>query len=206
MPAPLIAAALGTIAPALAQRGLDLLSGVFRGALDKGTQEVADLIEAQTGIDINDAADNKLTDDQWARLKDFELQNQAQLLSFRQQADATDLELERLGNADRTNARDFQIKALDSDDVFARRFVYWYAWGVTILTFIFIFCAAFVFDLESKTHAARIVDTVVGFLLGTTLSAVIQYFYGSSAGSRVKTEKLAELAAGGAPSNPLRED
>lgn len=206
MPAPLIAAALGTIAPALAQRGLDLLSGVFRGALDKGTQEVADLIEAQTGIDINDAADNKLTDDQWARLKEFELQNQVQLLSFRQQADATDLERQRLANADRADARGMQKAALASDDPFARRFVYWYAWGVTILTFIFIFCAAFVFDLENKTHAARIVDTVVGFLLGVTLSAVIQYFFGSSAGSKFKDEKLSELASAGTPANPLRED
>ena len=44
MPAPLIAAAMSAIAPSLAKRGLDLLSGVFRGTLDKGTQEISDLI------------------------------------------------------------------------------------------------------------------------------------------------------------------
>ena len=66
MPAPLVAAALSAIGPALARRGLDLLSGVFRGALDKGTQEIAGFIEEKTGIDINDVADEKLTEEQWA--------------------------------------------------------------------------------------------------------------------------------------------
>ena len=37
MPIPLIAAALSAIAPQLAQKGLDLLSGVFRGAVNKVT-------------------------------------------------------------------------------------------------------------------------------------------------------------------------
>ncbi len=72
MPVPLIAAALTALAPALAKHGLDLLSGVFRGALDKGTEEIAGLIEEQTGIDINDAAEDKLTEAQWAQLKEFE--------------------------------------------------------------------------------------------------------------------------------------
>ena len=74
MPIPLIAAALSAIAPTLAQRGLDLLSGVFRGGLDQGTKAIASLIHEKTGIDINDAAENKLTDAQWSQLKEFEFQ------------------------------------------------------------------------------------------------------------------------------------
>ena len=74
MPLPLLAAAAASIAPALAKQGLDLLSGVFRGALNKGIQEIAKLIEDKTGIDINDVADNKLTESQWVKLKDFEFQ------------------------------------------------------------------------------------------------------------------------------------
>jgi hypothetical protein len=96
MPVPLIAAALAAIAPALAKHGLDLLSGVFRGALDNGTKEIAGLIEEKTGIDINDAADDKLTDDQWMKLKEFEFQYQAKLLEYRQQADAHALDVERV--------------------------------------------------------------------------------------------------------------
>jgi hypothetical protein len=52
MPVPIIAVALAALAPALAKHGLDLLSGVFRGALDKGTEEIPGLIEDKTDIDI----------------------------------------------------------------------------------------------------------------------------------------------------------
>ncbi len=89
MPIPLIAAALSAIAPQLAQKGLDLLSGVFRGAVNKGTSEIANLIQEKTGIDINDVADNKLTEAQWSQLKQFEFEYQSKLLAYRQQSDAT---------------------------------------------------------------------------------------------------------------------
>src|SRR5574343_1009213 len=132
MPAPLIAAALAAIAPALARQGLDLLSGIFRGALDQGTQQIADLIEEKTGLDINDAADNKLTDEQWGKLREFELQYQDRLLAYRQQADATALERQRLDNADRSDARDLQKAALKSDSWLAQNFIYLYALVLTV--------------------------------------------------------------------------
>ena len=196
MPIPLIAAALSAIAPALAQRGLDLLSGVFRGALDKGTSEIANMIQEKTGIDINDAADNKLTDAQWSKLKEFEFEYQSKLLEYRQQADANSLELEKVHQADRADARGLQKAALASDDVFAKRFIYFYAAGLTLLTFGFIFYAAFGFDYgrPGNDKAVRVIDTVLGFLLGVSLSAIIQYFFGSSAGSKSKDDKIKEMS------------
>jgi hypothetical protein len=194
MPIPLIAAALSAIAPSLAQRGLDLLSGVFRGALDKGTTEIADLIHEKTGIDINDAAEGKLTDVQWSQLKQFEFEYQSKLLAYRQQADANNLELEKVHQADRADARGMQKAALAGDDLFAKRFVYYYATGVTVMAFSFIFWASFIFEYPAeRKEATRIIDTVLGFLLGVTLSAIIQYFFGSSVGSKAKDEKLKDL-------------
>lgn len=194
MPAPLIAAALASIAPSLAQKGLDLLSGVFRGAANKGAQEIAELIQEKTGIDINDVADNKLTEEQWRNLKEFEFQYQTKLLEARQQQDANDLERERLIIADRGNARNLQIEAIKSEDRFVRRFIYFYAIGLTLLSFGFIFYAAFVHQYsEQNKDATRIIDTVLGFLLGVTLSAIIQYFFGSSAGSKSKEEKINKM-------------
>lgn len=190
MPAPIVAAALSAIGPALAKRGLDLLSGVFRGALDKGTQEIAGFIEEKTGIDINDAADEKLTEEQWAKLREFEFQYQSKLLEYRQQADANALELEKVHQADRASARDMQKTALQEDDIVARRFVYFYAGGLTLLTFAFIFYAAFFHDYSKHEESLRVIDTVLGFLLGVSLSAIIQYFFGSSAGSKSKEGKI----------------
>lgn len=194
MPIPLIAAALSAIAPQLAQKGLDLLSGIFRGAVDKGTEEVAQLIHEKTGIDINDAAENKLTDAQWTQLKQFEFEYQGKLLEYRQQSDANQLELERVAAADRASARHMQETAIASNDPWVRRFIYIYASVITLLTFIFIFWAAFVHQYtEANKDAARVIDTVLGFLLGVSLSAIIQYFFGSSAGSKAKDDKIGQL-------------
>jgi hypothetical protein len=193
MPVPIIAAALTAIAPALARHGLDLLSGVFRGALDKGTEEIAGLIEEKTGIDINDAAEDKLTEEQWAKLKEFEFHYQAKLLDYRQQADAQALDVERVHQADRASARVLQQAALTSEDPFARRFIYYYATGLSLLTFIFIFWAAFIHEYREGDNAIHVIDTVLGFLLGVSLSAIIQFFFGSSAGSKSKEEKISQL-------------
>jgi hypothetical protein len=193
MPVPIIAAALTATAPALARHGLDLLSGVFRRAVDKGTEEIVDLIEDKTGIDINDVAEDKLTDDQWAKLKAFEFEYQAKLLDYRQRADAHALEVERVLQADRASARVLQQAALASEDPFARRFIYYYATGLSLLTFLFIFWAAFIHEYREGDNAIRVIDTVLGFLLGVSLSAIIQFFFGSSAGSKSKEEKISQL-------------
>jgi hypothetical protein len=80
------------------------------------------------------------------------------------------------------------------------RFLQNYAIGLTVVSFAFISAGAFgpaLFPMPMAPESWRLVDTVVGFLLGTGLSAIIQYAYGSSAGSRAKD---AALAASGAPS------
>jgi len=202
MPVPLIAAAVAAIAPALAQRGLDLLSGLFHGALDKGTQEVADLIKDKTGIDVNNVADGKMDEAQWAKLKEFEFQYQEELLQHRQKMEASRLEEERLHQADRADARSLQKEALKQDDVFSKRFIYYYAIGITLLSFTFIFWASF-FKVPKDNEST--VNTVLGFLLGVSLSAIIQYFYGSSAGSSRKSEVIDQQLREATRSNPSRD-
>lgn len=196
MPIPLVGAALAAIAPELAKRGLDLLSGVFRGAAEQGADKVSELIREKTGIDITAAAENKLTEDQWIKLKEFELEHQEQLLVYRQSIDAHELEMERLRVEDSKSARETQTKRDESQDVFVRRFTYYYAILITVLTFVFIFLAIFGpawLGAALPDQSWRVIDTVLGFLLGVGLSAIIQFFYGSSQGSRNKQEQLREL-------------
>ncbi|MFA7331874.1 MAG: hypothetical protein WC326_12465 [Candidatus Delongbacteria bacterium] len=189
---PLAPAALAAIAPELAKRGLDLLSGVFRGGPGPRLQETTALILERTGIDIHDVAEQKLSPEQWGSLKEFELQQQDRLLESRQESEAGSLEREQLAAADRADARSLQRIALSSDDVVARRFIYYYATLLTLLTFAFIFYAAFGPENRSESQQ-RIIDTVLGFLLGVSLSAIIQYFFGSSVGSKDKDEKMSQI-------------
>ena len=63
MPIPILAAAMSAIGPMLAKRGLDLLSAIFKGTVDKGTERISELIREKTGIEISDVAEDKLTEE-----------------------------------------------------------------------------------------------------------------------------------------------
>ncbi|WP_119463693.1 hypothetical protein [Vibrio sp. PID23_8] len=59
----------------------------------------------------------------------------------------------------------------------AREFIYRYAWLITAFAFAYIGAITF---LEIPEGSQRFADTILGFILGTVLSVVIQFFYGAS--------------------------
>ncbi len=193
MPAPLIASAVSGIGNYLAKNGLDVLAGVFRGASDAGTETVANLIEEKTGIDINQAAEDKgLTPEDLVKLKDFEIQHQGLLIKHVDAVEQLATQHTRADGEDRQNARAMQYTALSSSDEYVRRFIYRFAVLLTVLSFGFIYLV--LLNGALLTDANRdLVNTIVGFLLGTTMSAVIGFFYGSSKGSADKNEQIAAL-------------
>ena len=66
-------------------------------------------------------------------------------------------------------------------------FLYLYALCVTLLTFLFLFMACFSPSVNIDQRE-NMINTVTGFLLGVALSAIIQYFFGSSLSSKLKEE------------------
>lgn len=83
------------------------------------------------------------------------------------------------------NAKDQQL--LKQDDLFSKRFVYYLAsfWSIVSASYI----AAVTF-IPIPAGNERITDTVLGFLLGTIVATIINYFMGSSFGSSAKTDML----------------
>jgi hypothetical protein len=191
---PLLTSLAASLAPQLAQRGMDLLSGIFKGAVDEGTEKITGLIKEKTGIDVHDIAENRLTEEQWVQLKQFEMEYQEQILDVRKSMILAEVEKERLRVEDSKNARETQTQRDKNDDQFVRRFTYYYAAGITILTFVFIFSVIFVGPKESTDARWRIIDTVLGFLLGVGLSAIIQFYFGSSKSSQDKSEHIMDLS------------
>ena len=94
---------------------------------------------------------------------------------------------------DVADARDMQKEALKQTDLFAKRFIYWFAIGWSVLTVIYIFAITFATIPEKNL---RFADTVLGFLLGTLIATIIQYFFGSSKQSHDKDATIQDLLKG----------
>lgn len=91
---------------------------------------------------------------------------------------------------DVANARAMQITALQQDDKFSKRFVYYLALGV--LSFVCIYDILFFFvDYPERNH--DIINMIAGTLNGSALVSIIFFYFGSSKSSSDKQKKLDEM-------------
>jgi len=96
-------------------------------------------------------------------------------------------------NANTANARAMQIAALNQSDLFSKRFTY------VLASFWSLVAAGYIFMITLSTIPVanqRYADTILGFLLGTVIGAILNYFFGSSSGSASKTNMLNLKRAG----------
>lgn len=89
---------------------------------------------------------------------------------------AQETELYKLALEDRANARAMQTAAFQQNDSFVKRFIYYFAGFWSVVTSLYIGCITF---LEIPDNNIRFADVVLGFLLGTIIATIIQFFYGS---------------------------
>ncbi|GAB1535631.1 hypothetical protein ADMFC3_12620 [Geovibrio sp. ADMFC3] len=99
-------------------------------------------------------------------------------------------QLDALMFGDKADAREMQRTALMQTDLFSKRFVYYLALAWSLFAFVLI--PALIF-CPIPPENIRLADTVVGFLLGTIVAAIIQFFFGSSNDSDKKTEIFMNL-------------
>lgn len=166
---------------ALLKGGLSL---VANAALTQGK----DWVEEKTGVKLSP----ELTSDQLLQLKQFELENEKELQQIKLQNNQIDAELEKALLADGQSARLMQTAALGQDDLLSKRFVYYFALGWSTFAVIYISAITFLPIPDGNT---RFADTILGFLLGTIIASLINFFYGSSRMSKVKDDTLQQLLA-----------
>lgn len=98
-----------------------------------------------------------------------------------------------LDEKSRQRATDMQILAMNSQDPVVRRFVYYFAWFWSISSVVYFFALTFapmIWKVEENTQYQHFADIILGFLLGTAVASIIQFFYGSSKSSQDKTHML----------------
>ena len=97
------------------------------------------------------------------------------------------LKLAQIDLANITDARDMQKVALQQDDVFSKRFTMYLTtfWSVAAVTYI-----GFITFADIPMSNVRFADTILGFILGTVIATVLNFWFGSSEGSKRKAELL----------------
>jgi len=94
-----------------------------------------------------------------------------------------DIKREELSINDKISARTMQGAALGQDDLFSKRFIYYFSifWSIASATYI-----GFITFGTIPVENTRFADTILGFLLGTAIAGMFSFFYGSSSSSKNK--------------------
>ena len=148
---------LGSVAPALAS----IVAGPLGGA-------AVSAIASKLGVeDTVEAVTKAVAADPEAALKLAQI----------------DLETIRVQHANTENARAMQIAALAQSDVFSKRFTMYLTvfWSVCAAVYIGFITFGVIPDKN-----VRFADTILGFILGTVIATMLNFWFGSSIGSKEK--------------------
>ena len=97
------------------------------------------------------------------------------------------VEIEKSYLADVGSSRDMQKAALAQNDPFSKRFVYYFSTFWSLFAAGYLIAITFI-DVPDKN--IRVVDTVLGFLLGTAIASMFSWFYGSSMNSKNRNDQM----------------
>ena len=98
-----------------------------------------------------------------------------------------DLETLRVEQANTADARDMQKVALQQSDIFSKRFTMYLTtfWSVAATVYI-----GFITFSVIPDKNVRFADTILGFILGTVVATLLNFWFGSSIGSKDKADAL----------------
>ena len=98
-----------------------------------------------------------------------------------------DLEALKAQYANTADARAMQVAALNQSDLFSKRFTMYLTafWSVCAAIYI----GFITFSVIPDTNV-RFADTILGFILGTVIATMLNFWFGSSIGSKEKAEVL----------------
>lgn len=157
---------------------LPIVMSIVNGLIANNMPKVADAV-IEKGVDyVQDKMGITLKPEHEATKEDYEKWN----------AEAAKHEefMAELDEKSRQRATDMQMKAMDSDDPFIRRFLYYFIGCWSAFSMVFIPCLIWASIPES---GQRYADTILGYVMGTIVTSMFAFLLGSSQGSRMKDKK-----------------
>ena len=162
---------------------LPLLAPILTQLAGAGLQKVADSVMDKGIEHVEEKLGIKLTPDENGLLDDSKLA-EIQMAAMKHEEFMAEIDLKNT-----QSARDMQHKAMESDDPMVRRFVYQFAWMWSAFAIGYIILIT-TYNIPEKN--IRFVDVVLGFIMGTVVSTLLNFFFGSSQSSKDKTKEMAK--------------
>lgn len=91
---------------------------------------------------------------------------------------------------DTQSAREMQIAALNQSDTFSKRFIYYLAAGLILLTFGY---DMLFFFIKYPPENRDMINMVAGVLNSTALATIVSFFFGSSKGSKDSGDRMDKM-------------
>lgn len=158
---------------------LPIIASIVSGLIANGLPKVADAV-VEKGVDyVQEKMGVTLKPEGEAKPEDY--------AAYKEAAAKHEEFMFAEENKDRANARDMQNRAMASDDPVVRRFIYQFAWFWSGTSLIYFFAVTFAPMPPGSRDFANI---ILGFLLGTAVAGILQFFYGSSKSSMDKTAAM----------------
>lgn len=156
---------------------LPILMGIVSSLVSNGLPKIADAVTSK-GLDyVEEKLGVKLEPDmspeKLAAVKEAAMKHEE--FMFEQEV------------KDRNGAREMQQAALAQGDSESKNFVYRFAWFWSVVSALYFFCVTFLTMPEGSRDFANI---ILGFLLGTAIASIFNFFYGSSKSSSDKTQAM----------------
>lgn len=174
----------GAIAGALSEALPGIAGKVTESSKDSILEKAVDI--GRNVIGIKDAS---VSDIATALVGNPEFAHKYKLALIEQQTEFERIQLERekLNVENTKDARSMQKEALNQNDGFSKRFIYYFAtaWSAFCMTYI-----AFITFAPIPEANQRFADTILGFLLGTAMAGILTYFFGSSHDTAKTTDAM----------------
>lgn len=174
------------VAPLVASLFSAGLNTLGNAVLAKGK----DYVEEKLNVNLDEMVS---TDEGKIKLAEIELNKQDILQKFILEKREQELREDKMSYENTDSARRMQMAALSQGDIFSKRFAYYFGaiWSLAAMVYIGFITFGYI-----PPENTRFADTILGFVLGTVVATIINFFFGSSNGSKTKEAALTEAVRG----------